>query len=205
MDPRVLLGSAPVYSLFRKLVGRDASRLAYVREHLRLEPGQRVLDLGCGPGDILQFLPAVEYVGYDINPAYIERARKRFGQRGAFHCRAVTDDLSVTPPFDVVIAHGVLHHLDDDAARTLFRVARRALKPGGRLVTFDGCFAEGQPALARLFLSLDRGRHVRSRDAYERLARSEFEEVKCFVRHDLIRIPYTHLIMECGTGRPSRP
>ena len=114
------------------------------------------------------------------------------------------DTLSLQMKFDVVIAHGVLHHLDDDAAATLFGVARRALKPGGRLVTFDGCFAEGQSALARLFLSLDRGRHVRSRDAYERLARGEFDQVESFVRHDLIRIPYTHLIMECGTARPSR-
>ena len=202
---RSLLDRPGAYSLFRKLVGRDSARLAYAREHLRVDPGQRVLDLGCGPGDILQFLPAVDYVGYDINPAYIERALRRFGDRGAFHCIAVSESLSPGEDFDVVIAHGVLHHLDDAAARTLFRIARRALKPGGRLVTIDGCFAEGQSALARLFLSLDRGRHVRSRDAYERLARSEFEEVKCFVRHDLIRIPYTHLIMECGTGRPSRP
>jgi SAM-dependent methyltransferase len=201
---RSLLERPAVYSLFRRLVGRDSARSVYAREHLRLAPGQRVLDLGCGPGDILQFLPAVDYVGYDINPAYIERARKRFAGRGKFHCQAVDENLPVENPFDVVIAHGVLHHLDDEAARALFRLARRALKPGGRLVTFDGCYAEGQPALARLFLSLDRGRHVRGRNAYEALARSAFEEVRSFVRHDLVRIPYTHLIMECGTAPPSR-
>lgn len=200
-----LLDRPGAYSLFRKLVGRDSARFAYAREHLRLEPGQRVLDLGCGTGDILPFLPAVDYVGYDINPAYIARARRRFGRRGTFHCGAVTEDLAIDSSFDLVIAHGVLHHLDDATARALFRLARRALKPGGRLVTFDGCFAEGQSALARLFLSLDRGRHVRSREAYERLARDEFDEVRSVVRHDLIRIPYTHLIMECGRARPSRP
>ena len=200
---KALLERPGVYSLFRRLVGRNTARSVYAREHLRLAPGQRVLDLGCGPGDILQFLPAVEYVGYGINPAYIERARKRFGDRGKFYCQAVEANLSLENHFDVVIAHGVLHHLDDDAARALFRVARRALKPGGRLVTFDGCYAEGQSALARLFLSLDRGRHVRGREAYEELARSAFDDVRSFVRHDLIRIPYTHLIMECGTTRPS--
>lgn len=194
-----LLERPGVYSLFRRLVGRDSARAVYAREHLRLAAGQRVLDLGCGPGDILQFLPAVQYVGYDISPAYVERARRRFGQRATFHQGAVSEALSPGRDFDVVIAHGVLHHLDDAAARTLFRVARRALRPGGRLVTFDGCFADGQSALARLFLRLDRGRHVRTREAYEALARGEFAEVKSFLRHDLIRIPYTHLIMECGT------
>jgi SAM-dependent methyltransferase len=200
-----LLERPGVYSLFRRLVGRDTARSIYAREHLRLERGQRVLDLGCGPGDIVQFLPAVDYVGYDINPAYIERARRRFGDRGAFFCAPLGNELKIADQtFDVVIAHGVLHHLDDEAARALFRIARRALRPGGRLVTFDGCYAEGQPALARLALALDRGRHVRSREAYERLARSAFDEVRSFVRHDLIRIPYTHLIMECGTAPPSR-
>ncbi len=202
---RWLLAQPRVYSLFRRLVGRDSARRVYAREHLRLRPGQSVLDLGCGPGDILKFLPAVDYVGYDISAAYVERARRRFGHRGAFHCGAVAESLSLERNFDVAIAHGLLHHLDDAAAQALFRVAKRALRPGGRLVTFDGCFAAGQSALARLFLRLDRGRYVRSREDYERLARSEFAEVRTFVRHDLIRIPYTHLIMECGTARPSPP
>lgn len=197
-DPRSLLAWPRVYSLFRRFVGRDSARTVYARQHLRLKPGDRVLDLGCGPADILAFLPAVRYVGYDESAAYIARARERFGARGEFHCRALGDDLAVPPAtFDVVIAHGLLHHLDDDAAGMLFRVAKRGLRAGGRLVTFDGCFTEDQSTTARLVLSADRGRHVRTRDAYERLARGEFGEVRSFVRHDLIRLPYTHLIMEC--------
>jgi cyclopropane fatty-acyl-phospholipid synthase-like methyltransferase len=180
------------------LVGRDSARLAYAQEHLRVQPGQRVLDVGCGTGDILQFLPPVQYVGYDLSQHYIARARRRFGQRGEFRCRAVSEDLPLEArSFDVVIAHGLLHHVGDEDARTLFRISRRALRPGGRLVTFDGCFTEDQSATARLALSLDRGRHVRERASYERLARTEFDQVRSFVRHDLLRIPYTHLIMEC--------
>lgn len=198
MDPRSILSWAPAYSLFRRLVGRDRARLAYTREYLRVQPGQRVLDIGCGTGDMLRYLPAVRYVGYDLSPAYIARARERFGDRGEFRCSAVSDDLAAGEAgFDLAIAHGVLHHLDDAEAASLFRVARRALRPGGRLVTFDGCFTDDQSAAARLLLSLDRGRHVRDRDAYERLARSAFEQVRSSVRSDLIRLPYTHLIMEC--------
>jgi SAM-dependent methyltransferase len=198
VDPRSLLALPSLYSLFRRLVGRDASRWVYAREHIRAEPGQRVVDLGCGPGDILSFLPPVHYVGYDISPDYIERARRRFGERGEFHCRAIQEDMPVDEAgYDVVIAHGVLHHLDDAQAGELLRVARRALSPGGRLVTFDGCFTEDQSAAARLIVGLDRGRHVRNVPDYERLARGAFEQVLTSVRHDLLRIPYTHLIMEC--------
>jgi SAM-dependent methyltransferase len=39
--------------------------------------------------------------------------------------------------YDIVMAFGVLHHLDDAEGRELFRGARRALKPGGRFVTLD--------------------------------------------------------------------
>ena len=198
LDPRGLLARPRLYSLFRRFVGRDSARAVYAREHLRLTSGDRVLDLGCGPADILAFLPEVHYVGYDASAAYIARARARFGARGEFHCHPLAEDLAVPPrSFDAVIAHGLLHHLDDDGARVLFRVAKHALRAGGRLVTFDGCFSADQGSAARLLLSLDRGRYVRTRDGYERLARAEFGEVSSFVRHDLLRLPYTHLIMEC--------
>ncbi len=198
MDPRSLLQHPALYSLFRKLVGRDVTRSMYAREHLRAQPGQRVLDLGCGTGDILELLPPLHYVGYDISARYIEHARQRYGGRAEFHCGAVDESLPVAAgSFNLVIAHGVLHHLDDAAAGALVRLARRALVPGGRLVTFDGCFTDDQSAAARFFLSLDRGRHVREREAYERLARGAFEQVHSFVRHGLIRIPYTHVILEC--------
>lgn len=195
---RTVLAKPGVYSLFRKLVGRDSARLAYARDYLRVQPGSRVLDIGCGTGEILRYLPDVHYVGYDISQAYIDWARKRFGDRGEFRCRAVSEDLEVAASsFDLAIAHGVVHHLDDEQAGSLFRVAKRALKPGGRLVTIDGCFADDQSLAAWCLLSLDRGRHVRDRDSYEQLARAAFGRVQTSVRNDLLRIPYTHIIMEC--------
>jgi len=33
----------------------------------------RVLDIGCGPGNILKLMPDTEYVGFDLNPHYIEQ------------------------------------------------------------------------------------------------------------------------------------
>jgi SAM-dependent methyltransferase len=198
MDPRKLLGVPAVYSLFRKFVGRDTFRRRYADQHIRAQAGQRILDIGCGTGDILDFLPAVDYVGFDMDPDYINAARQRFGSRGTFFCEPVSEGVNVPPTsFDIVIAHGVLHHLNDDEARALFKIARSALKPGGRLLTFDGCYSDDQSWLSRFIVSRDRGQHVRSREAYEALALGIFKQVKASVHHDLIRIPYTHLIMEC--------
>jgi hypothetical protein len=94
----------------------------------------------------------------------------------------------------------VLHHLNDDYAARLFKLARRALKPCARLVTLDGCFVAGQPKLARLVVSRDRGEYVREFAEYAKLAAQVFPQVKSVVRHDLLRIPYTHVILQCGNA-----
>ena len=99
--------------------------------------------------------------------------------------------------FDLVLATGVLHHLTDAEAVDLFRVAHAALKPGGRLVTLDGCFSPGQSFVARQMLKNDRGQYVRDEAGYLALARQVFVEVTPTVTTDLLRIPYTHLVMEC--------
>ncbi|HEV8095171.1 MAG TPA: class I SAM-dependent methyltransferase, partial [Burkholderiales bacterium] len=73
-----------VYSWFANCIGGDA-RSAYTREYVRPVPGQRIVDIGCGPADIVSELPdGVEYVGIDMSPEYIEAARARFGDRATF-------------------------------------------------------------------------------------------------------------------------
>jgi len=84
MKPRdglyFLLTLPSVYRLFSTIVLGDGYRI-YISEYVRPVPGEKVLDIGCGPGDILENLPAVDYLGFDINPKYVEAAKKRFGHR----------------------------------------------------------------------------------------------------------------------------
>jgi SAM-dependent methyltransferase len=100
--------------------------------------------------------------------------------------------------FDIVLATGVLHHLDDEEAVELFELAARCLKPGKRLVTLDGCYVQGQSAMARIILSRDRGRFVRNEEAYSQLAASAFRTVNRTVYNHLLRIPSSIIIMECS-------
>jgi hypothetical protein len=51
--------------------------------------------------------------------------------------------------------------------------------------------------MVRWLLAKDRGKFVRTREEYLRLALARFSKVESHVRHDLLRIPYTHLIMRC--------
>ena len=101
------------------------------------------------------------------------------------------------PPFDIVLALGILHHLDDGEATRLLSLAKSVLKARGRLLCVDPCYIDGQSSIARLIISLDRGQNVRREAEYETLARGVFAEVTASVRHDLNNIPFTHLVMEC--------
>ena len=199
---RSVLSAPWAYRLFGFLIGAHSTRATFAQRYVRPRPGQRILDIGCGTGNLVPYLPGTEYVGFDPSPEYIAVARSLHGDRATFTRERVSGHV-VEPgsSFDIAIASGVLHHLDDAEALQLFRIAHTSLKPGGRLVTFDGCYAESQSPLSRYLLSRDRGRFVRTREGYLGLASQVFVDVRSSVRDDLLRIPYTHLILECTRSK----
>jgi SAM-dependent methyltransferase len=194
---RSVLAVPHAYQLWSNVVGGPACTKTLVDEYLRPPVGVRILDIGCGPGTILSYLPESEYLGFDLSSRYIERARRRYPQ-AQFVCERVSQfSLKERGSFDVVLALGVVHHLDDTEARQLFQVAYDALRPGAKLVTVDGVWTKDQSPIARWLLARDRGGHIRSEQEYLGLASKVFKEVRPSVRHDLLRIPYSHLILEC--------
>ena len=169
-----------------------------VARYIRPRANDRVLDCGCGPGDLFEYLPDVDYVGIDIDADYVADARSRFGDRATFRLGPLgAETMTEEAHYDLVLAWGVLHHLDDDQVREFMKLARRSLKPAGRLVTLDPCYADDQSRVARYLLDKDRGEHVRSVEEWPPLVQPTFPSVILHLRHDLLRIPYTHLIMEC--------
>jgi SAM-dependent methyltransferase len=142
-------------------------------------------------------LPPSDYLGFDLSPEYIELAKRRF-PKARFVCERVSEfSLAKEQSFDMVLAIGIVHHLEDAEARQLFQIAHDALIPGGKLITFDGAWTAGQSPAARWLLARDRGEHVRSEREYVGIASQVFSNIRPSVRHDLLRIPYTHLILEC--------
>jgi SAM-dependent methyltransferase len=203
---RAVLSAPWVYDATQRLLGVARYRRALVRDHFALFPGARVLDIGCGTGELLEALPGpIAYLGVDLSAAYIERARRRADPRARFVCADV-DALEPgdSGPFDRIIGTGLLHHLDDEPAARLLARAARALAPGGFLLMVDPTLIDPQPALARALIVRDRGRNVRSPQAYAALARPAFADVETRVRHDLLRVPYTHCVLRCAHDAPAR-
>jgi SAM-dependent methyltransferase len=170
-----------------------------VRDYIKPVTGMRVLDLGCGPGSLLADLGDVQYVGIDADRGYINRARRRFGGLGEFRVADATTLEDGLGEFELVVAIGLLHHVDESAARRMFSETATVLVPGGRVVTVDPTFVPSQSPFARAVIGRDRGIYVRSPDEYARLARTTLGDVRSEVRTDLLRIPYTHCVLE-GTA-----
>lgn len=202
MQLKNVLAHPALYQSFQQAGGFFGARVKAIAAYLPLEGGERIIDIGCGPGFIVQHLPkSTDYIGYDPSAAYISYAARRFGMRGRF-VEGFFDTAAVAQhmPADVVMLNGVLHHLTDAEVEEVARLALDVLKPGGRLFTLDGCYVSGQSAIARRLLDNDRGRFVRTAPAYVALLARHFANVGVHLDHRLSRVPYTFITM---VGRKS--
>lgn len=195
---RAILSHPTVYSAFQSVMGAHKFRQNFVADYIKPFPGMQILDIGCGPADILAYLPDVDYWGFDISPEYIAMAQRKHGDRGRFQCKFFDiADLRKLPKFDVVLLSGVLHHIDDQEVLKLVELVTNGLKRGGRLLTTDPCLTPEQNPLARYLISKDRGQNVRDEAGYRSLVKDAFfDAVDVKVVHTAW-IPYTHCYMVC--------
>lgn len=138
--------SLPLYDPIVKLLGGDKVRRVLL-DQAALQPGQRVLDIGCGTGTLAilskRLHPDVELFGIDPDPKALARARHK-AELAAVSIqfdRGFGDDLPYPEAsFDHVFSSFMFHHLPPDEKGKMLRAVRRVLKPGGafHMLDFEG-------------------------------------------------------------------
>lgn len=113
--------------------------------------GLSVLDLATGTGAFAAALLALpggaptELLAVDRVPEMVDRARTRLDGTGAVVMRADARELPWRGRFDLVAMAYVLHLMGPEDAVAVLASARRALRPGGRVVVVEHAVREGLP------------------------------------------------------------
>jgi ubiquinone/menaquinone biosynthesis C-methylase UbiE len=148
----------PLYDVLARLTGSEAAHRQLV-DQADVEPGHRVLDIGCGTGNLTLLIrrlhPRAEIVGLDPDPKALARARRKAGERGVEVRldRGFSDELPYADAsFDHVFSAFMLHHLTLDVKEKTVREVRRVLRSGGAFHALDfGGAGHANGILAHLF------------------------------------------------------
>lgn len=153
------LRTKPFYNLANKpakykTIGMDEDThrhfcdFANIAKTLALEPGSRILDVGCGSGWLSEYFARLGYIlkGIDISPDLIEMSRERVARvpYGADHetplrCTFEVHDIELSPleeKFDAVICYDSLHHFENE--RAVIGNISSMLNIGGALFILEG-------------------------------------------------------------------
>jgi SAM-dependent methyltransferase len=186
---RPLLARPTLYHYLRQVVAGGIRFDQYVERYGLCDPGQRIADIGCGPADILRYVRPERrpqfYLGLDISARYLDAARAR-ARRAGIDAELMRLDLDRIPSDDVVrgelrgllerhrittaLLLGVVHHIDDLAARTTIDLVH-SVESVRRLITWDVMYLPGQ-RVNNFLCDQDRGVHVRDLPGYDELAGS---------------------------------
>ena len=147
-----------VLRLFVGLSGpRAAEEQRIAMEILAVEPGEQVLDVGCGPGNYTRPLARAAgdglTVGLDASEAMVAAAAERGGGENLAYlrgdaCALPFDDES----FDVACSVGVIHMVTEPLVA--LAEMTRVLAPDGRLVVLATCGRHGKPRRERAGLTI---------------------------------------------------
>jgi 2-polyprenyl-3-methyl-5-hydroxy-6-metoxy-1,4-benzoquinol methylase len=101
-------------------------------------PGRRVMDVGCGPGELtreLHEMGASSVYGYDVSANEIEKARSLYDELPGVSFGVHGAEQAIEGAFDVIAGRSVLHHFDFRTALPV--LYERNLAPGGRMVFME--------------------------------------------------------------------
>lgn len=134
----------PFYDFIQKWIVRDKRYKSRLIEQAQIQPGMRVMDLGCGTGTLAimakQAQPNAEVVGLDADPEMLKMAHAKKNQEKLdvkFEVGFTNNLPYPDASFDRVLSSIMIHHLKTPEKERTAREIYRVLKPGGQLHVID--------------------------------------------------------------------
>jgi trans-aconitate methyltransferase len=143
--------------------------------HNDLSRARRVLDVGCGPGTNTEHFANADYLGIDINPAYIESARAR--HRREFIVADVTKyEVAPEQSFDVIFANSLFHHIDTENTQRILAHLATLVADDGHVHIIDLVLPQSS-SIPRLLARADRGEYPRPLEEWREIFTDSLEPV----------------------------
>jgi SAM-dependent methyltransferase len=165
---------------------------ALVRRHVPQDTGRTILEIGCGIGSARPLFTS-DYTGIDINPDYIEKARRKVG--GRFYVMDAAQMPFEPNTFDDAISIATTHHLTDEQ---LSAMISKAAAVASRLHIVDAILPISPNSwFKNALFRMDRGRYPRTFDQLHEIvgrnAQVEYCQVVDGPLHDVCYIRASRL------------
>lgn len=126
----------------------------WILDFLRLQPAERLLDVGCGYGrltmTIAEKFPKIEITGFDISDHYVKLYRERTGKKAV---QGIVEKFpQELPCFDCILCVTVLMYVSSDKLQRAFNEMIAHLTPKGRIILIESSHS-GRPFLTAFGLS----------------------------------------------------
>ena len=193
-----LLGSYYFYNISQKIMSASSFRRKIINKIIKKKTNLNILDIGCGPAEILKSLNYSNYYGFDTNRNYINYAKKNYKKNCHFFCENFNAKKIKKIKFDYVILLGLLHHLNSQEINKLLKEIKKVLKKKGNLLTIDNIYIKNQNFIAKKLIDLDRGMFVRTKNEYLEILKKHFKNISSKIYIQKF-IPYTWFVTKCFT------
>ena len=192
-----ILNQAIVYNFYQNLIGSRRYLRLYSENFIQAKDGQKILDIACGTGNIIEFLPKnIDYTGVDYSLKYIEFCKKKFPQF-SFICANSFEDMGLDMKYDIIICEALISNGSDYQVMKLFESIKRFSTKSTKILISEMNYTLETPFVEKKLYLSERGSYLRYRDEYINLISEYFNIKKYTIVEKPYYIPYQKIVFEC--------